>query len=276
MRQGQQNRRGRNRGGGGGHNGGGHHHNQHQGGGGNHRKPFNSLNRSYESSGPDIKIRGTAMHIAEKYQSLARDAMSSGDTVAAENYLQHAEHYNRIVMASQPQPQPQSQPQSEDGQYQPQPQQPQPHQQQANGHHRYQQNDGYGRRPDQNGQDDADDDTFGMHRPSFLSRPVNLHQQPQPIIPQQAFPQVDGDDQPVPARVNGQAQPDAPQPGLGEGVEAMDAERAPRRRRRRPMGDGEGRPFATRRSRFDNGEASADDQGTQPPSSANGSKDEQA
>jgi hypothetical protein len=50
-----------------------------------------------------VKIRGTAAHIAEKYLSLARDAMASGDTVMAESYLQHAEHYNRIIMAAQSQ-----------------------------------------------------------------------------------------------------------------------------------------------------------------------------
>ena len=82
MRQGQQNRRGRGRGG---------------------RKPQNPLARSYESNGPDVKIRGTAAHIAEKYMSLARDHLASGDLVAAESYLQHAEHYNRIIMAAQTQ-----------------------------------------------------------------------------------------------------------------------------------------------------------------------------
>ncbi|MGH6803496.1 MAG: DUF4167 domain-containing protein [Methyloceanibacter sp.] len=82
MRQGQQNRRGRGRGG---------------------RKPQNPLARSYESNGPDVKIRGTAAHIAEKYMSLARDALASGDLVTAESYLQHAEHYNRIIMAAQSQ-----------------------------------------------------------------------------------------------------------------------------------------------------------------------------
>lgn len=78
MRQGQQNRRGRGRG----------------------RKPQNPLARNYESNGPDVKIRGTAAHVAEKYMSLARDALASGDTIAAESYLQHAEHYNRIIMAA--------------------------------------------------------------------------------------------------------------------------------------------------------------------------------
>ncbi len=63
----------------------------------NNRKGPNPLTRSYESNGPDVKIRGTAQQIAEKYTTLARDAQSSGDRVMAENYLQHAEHYNRII-----------------------------------------------------------------------------------------------------------------------------------------------------------------------------------
>src|SRR5918994_3140796 len=69
---------------------------------GNSKGP-NPLTKSYESNGPDVKIRGTAQHIAEKYSQLARDAQSSGDPVAAENYLQHAEHYYRIIAAAQEQ-----------------------------------------------------------------------------------------------------------------------------------------------------------------------------
>ena len=61
------------------------------------------MSRNYESNGPDVKIRGNAGHIAEKYSSLARDAQSNGDTVMAENYFQHAEHYNRIIAAAQAQ-----------------------------------------------------------------------------------------------------------------------------------------------------------------------------
>ena len=80
----------------------------------NNRKGPNPLTRSYESNGPDVKVRGTAAHVADKYMTLARDAQSSGDTVAAENYLQHAEHYYRIVMAAQAQFQ-QSQPQFREG-----------------------------------------------------------------------------------------------------------------------------------------------------------------
>jgi hypothetical protein len=74
------------------------------------RKGPNPLTRTYESNGPDVKIRGTAMHIAEKYQQLARDAQASGDRVMSENYNQHAEHYLRIVAAAQPQQQPAAQP----------------------------------------------------------------------------------------------------------------------------------------------------------------------
>lgn len=65
------------------------------------RKGPNPLTRSYESSGPDVKIRGTAHHIGEKYLQLARDAQSSGDPVTAESYLQHAEHYFRLIAVAQ-------------------------------------------------------------------------------------------------------------------------------------------------------------------------------
>ncbi|HVY50746.1 MAG TPA: DUF4167 domain-containing protein [Devosia sp.] len=67
------------------------------------RKHVNPLSRNFESNGPDVKVRGNAAHIAEKYLQLARDAQSSGDPVLAENYLQHAEHYFRIVAAAQAQ-----------------------------------------------------------------------------------------------------------------------------------------------------------------------------
>lgn len=59
------------------------------------------MNRTFDSSGPEVKIRGTAAHIYEKYQALARDAHASGDRIGAENFLQHAEHYYRILNAHQ-------------------------------------------------------------------------------------------------------------------------------------------------------------------------------
>jgi hypothetical protein len=71
--------------------------------GGHHHHHQNPLSRMYESNGPDVKIRGTASHVAEKYLQLARDAQSSGDPIAAENYYQHAEHYFRVIAAAQEQ-----------------------------------------------------------------------------------------------------------------------------------------------------------------------------
>ncbi len=63
------------------------------------RKPTgNVLNRVYDSSGPEGKVRGTPQQIIDKYLSLARDAQTSGDRVNAENFLQHAEHYQRLVI----------------------------------------------------------------------------------------------------------------------------------------------------------------------------------
>jgi hypothetical protein len=90
MRNGQNNKRMRNR-------------NNNNNNNNNNRRGQNPMTRVYESNGPDIKIRGTASHIAEKYLQLARDARSSGDPVAAENYYQHAEHYFRLIAAAQEQ-----------------------------------------------------------------------------------------------------------------------------------------------------------------------------
>ena len=98
-RQGQHNKRGRGRnnrrpgGGGGSHNNGG----------------GNSANRVYESNGPDVKVRGTAQTVAEKYMQLGRDAQSSGDNVMAESYFQFSEHYFRVMAAAQPVGQPTTQ-----------------------------------------------------------------------------------------------------------------------------------------------------------------------
>ncbi len=131
MRQGQQNRRGRGR------------------NNNNNRKNQNPLSRSFESNGPDVKIRGTPAHIAEKYIALARDAQSSGDHVLAENYLQHAEHYNRIIMAYREQFQ-----QHNDG---------------MNGH-RHQGQDGNG------AEDMSEDDNEDILDEGFQG---SLHQQPQ-------------------------------------------------------------------------------------------------
>ena len=57
----------------------------------------NPLNRVYDSTGPEGKVRGTPQQIIDKYETLSQDASTSGDHVSAENYLQHAEHYARIL-----------------------------------------------------------------------------------------------------------------------------------------------------------------------------------
>lgn len=173
MRPGQQNKRGRGRGnnnnnGGGGSSGGG-------GGNNFNRKGSNPLTRSYDSSGPDIKVRGTAQHIAEKYATLARDAQSSGDRVMAENYLQHAEHYNRIIASAQAQMQ-----------------------------ERFQRDD----RQDYNERDQDDSDGADMDDNNYVGQQMNTPQH-QPHHQPQAQPQPQPQAQP---QHQPQAQPAAPQP----------------------------------------------------------------
>ncbi|WP_206020396.1 DUF4167 domain-containing protein [Rhodovarius crocodyli] len=94
----------RGRGGGGGgfrQGGGGGGFQRHQGGGGssgNGQPPMNR-NHVFDSSGPDVRLRGTAQQLFEKYLQLGRDATGGGDRVTAEAYFQHAEHYFRIMGA---------------------------------------------------------------------------------------------------------------------------------------------------------------------------------
>ena len=66
---------------------------------GNGRKYPNQKGGSFDSNGPEAKVRGNAAQVLEKYQALARDANSAGDRILAEGYLQHAEHYYRILNA---------------------------------------------------------------------------------------------------------------------------------------------------------------------------------
>lgn len=63
----------------------------------NGKRNQNSRNRSFESSGSDQKVRGTAQQVLDKYLAMARDASSAGDRIAAEGFFQHAEHYYRIL-----------------------------------------------------------------------------------------------------------------------------------------------------------------------------------
>ena len=67
----------------------------------NNRSMGNVVNRVFDSSGPEGKVRGTPQQIIDKYNQLTRDAQLSGDRVAAENFQQHAEHYTRLLSEAQ-------------------------------------------------------------------------------------------------------------------------------------------------------------------------------
>ncbi len=79
------------------------------------RPPGHHRSHSVDSSGPDVKIRGNVSQILEKYLTLARDANSSGDRIKAENYLQHADHYYRVLNANDSGQRPQQPPPPRDG-----------------------------------------------------------------------------------------------------------------------------------------------------------------
>jgi hypothetical protein len=119
----------------------------------NGRKPhMPQRSQTFDSSGPDVRIRGNAYQVLEKYLAMARDASAAGDRIAAENFYQHAEHYYRVISASgehQRQQQQQQQMHGQGGhghgynhgqQHQPQGQDPRQMQQPYEGQH---QNGGY-------------------------------------------------------------------------------------------------------------------------------------
>ena len=66
---------------------------------GNGKRNPGSRNQTFESNGPEVKVRGTAQQVLEKYLALGRDAYLSGDPIAAEGFFQHAEHYHRVLNA---------------------------------------------------------------------------------------------------------------------------------------------------------------------------------
>jgi hypothetical protein len=202
------------------------------------------MTRVFESNGPDIKIRGTASHVAEKYVQLARDARSSGDPVAAENYYQHAEHYFRLIAAAQEQFR-QNQPQqarsdveasSEDGE------------EEDGFSSSFGQEPGFAPQQQQSFQRDRDNGQREQHQQPYQSReqqqprehrePRNQPQFQQP--PQPSMPDNGGVDR-LPSFITG------PQPQISGGNSGFEGnggerERFPRRRRRphgpRPEGAG--------------------------------------
>ncbi|MEN6541135.1 DUF4167 domain-containing protein [Parvibaculum sp.] len=186
------------------------------------RKPQNSGNRAYDSNGPDVKIRGTAAHVCEKYQQLARDAISAGDRVMAENYYQHAEHYYRLLMASQVMNEGQPRPQH---------------------------NLGY--RPDEDQDEEEEDFSSDQPQPNFPNQP--FHQQAHQHGQRQGRgegrgerhqnssggqqPQGDLDIQPdseQPVIAEGEARGDGHAQGIPGGVPSGEGSRRRQGRRRRP------------------------------------------
>ena len=159
---------------------------------GSNRRGPNPLTRSYESNGPDVKIRGTAHHVGEKYLQLARDAQSSGDPVMAESYLQHAEHYFRLIASAQL-----AQQQAQFG-YQRQPGEPVE-------------------------QDDDGDDDFDSLPDRFASPSEKVVAQPPQQPPAQPYEprneRAYNDRQPYESRHNGQAQN-----GQGQGGQAQNGQ----------------------------------------------------
>src|ERR1039458_6968029 len=145
-----------------------------------HRKSQNPLTRVYESNGPDVKIRGTASHIAEKYIQLARDSQSSGDPVAAENYYQHAEHYFRLIAVAQ------EQFRQQNPYYNAQPQTGQSGAQGA-ADDNYDDDDDDGQPEETPAADDDDGQPFmGQNEPGFAPQPPAA--QAQPYLPRDAQP----------------------------------------------------------------------------------------
>jgi Domain of unknown function (DUF4167) len=208
----------------------------------NNRRGQNPMTRVFESNGPDIKIRGTASHVAEKYVQLARDARSSGDPVAAENYYQHAEHYFRLIAAAQeqfrqnqPQPRTENEMPSEEGDDESEsfsnfgaepgfvPAQPQPPFVPRDNNQRDHQREGQPYQPrDQHPPREHNINREHRPQPQFQPQP-----QPQPVISDSVS--VDR----LPSFITG------PQPQINGGpggFEGNGGERFPPRRRRRPHG----------------------------------------
>lgn len=220
----------------------------------NNRRGQNPMTRVFESNGPDIKIRGTASHIAEKYLQLARDARSSGDPVAAENYYQHAEHYFRLIAAAQEQFRQNQQPRgdepvstsSDDGEddgenfsnfgqepgFVPQP----PQQNFARDGQRDHQQRDYQQRDYQRDNQQPREHRERDHRPQPQYQP-QPQPQPQPLNQPQPVIADAGNVDRLPSFITG-AQPQVSgAPGGFEGGNSGGGERFPRRRRR-PHGGG--------------------------------------
>lgn len=166
----------------------------------------NIVNRVFDSSGPEGKVRGTPQQIIDKYLALARDAQLSGDRVAEQSFFQHAEHYTRMLGEAQ----------REMAERQQQHQHQNPQNQQGHQNQR------------QNGDDDRDGRDQGREAPQMRD---GGDDQPQPSMPEQAT-----GDQPRPAETaqpQKQRRPRQPRrdddaaPALPDAVGATEGEDGP-------------------------------------------------
>ncbi|MEM7721132.1 MAG: DUF4167 domain-containing protein [Pseudomonadota bacterium] len=171
--------------------------------GNRNRSVGNVMNRVFDSSGPEGKVRGTPQQIIDKYNQLTRDAQLGGDRVAAENFQQHAEHYLRLLAEAQ----------REQEARREQQQQNQQNQQNNN-----QQGGGQNRQSDPSGQSDQ-----GRNR----------RDGDQPAAP----PQPDAENKPFDAVIDANSQADA---GLVETPES--APKPKRSRSRRPKKSDDAQP----------------------------------
>jgi Domain of unknown function (DUF4167) len=190
----------------------------------NHRKSHNPMVRVYESNGPDVKIRGNPSHIAEKYVQLARDALTSGDPISAENYYQHAEHYYRVIAAAQEQ-------YRQNNPHFSRPENEQPGPREAN----FDDSEDDGQ-PSMTG---ASDSPYGTREPQpYIPRdaqPFPQHQQRHPNHPrpQQGHAPADGDVDRLPSFITGGQQPQPHQGPQGQNGHDNQPDRFPLHRRRR-------------------------------------------
>jgi hypothetical protein len=170
-----------------------------------------------ESNGPDVKIRGNAAHNAEKYQALYRDASVSGDRITAESYSQHAEHYVRIVQATQAQAQERQQAEQERRQ-----------------------------RSEQKSAETQDANARPSEEPEVRAEPVVSEQPaekpaktdaPQPAMPEEAFDLLLTEKSPRDSETGNKEADDAPAAKADTATE--EAPKKPRRRapRRKPVAD---------------------------------------
>jgi len=177
-----------------------------------------SPNRVLDSNGPDMKVRGSAAHITEKYRQLARDANAAGDRVAAENYLQHAEHYHRLLTSMQEHTAQQRASQQTNA--------PQPESRQDNRHEN---------RDDRRGGAERDADGDGNNGPgsdlAAPSEPVVSDGEPQDAAPDR--PLANGGEEPSSEAPEKRAEPRRPVRRKPRSSDAVaDGESAPKPRRR--------------------------------------------